>query len=91
MTSYWKNETTYSKGEKDRTPRVWRRWDGILCMSVHRHIHYPETQWLLSCAPWFDNRELASLDVDDAKAEAEALVVQVLEGALRSLTTTAKE
>jgi hypothetical protein len=82
---YWKDETSYTQGDKERIPRSWVRWDGLLRVTVHRHIHYPPDQWLLSCAPWFDKRELESKDADAAKDEAVTLVLQVLEGARKSL------
>jgi hypothetical protein len=85
MTNYWKDTTSFSQREKDRAPRTWQRWDGLLRMTVHRHIHYPPDRWLLSCDPWFDKRELSSVDATKAKAEAVELVMQVLEGALNSL------
>lgn len=83
--SYWKDETTFSQGATDKTPRAWKRWDGLLRLSVHRHIHHAPDRWLLTCEPWFNRRELSNTDADAAKAEAEALVMQVLEGALLSL------
>lgn len=56
---------------------------GKFIISVHRHIHYPENVWLLSCSGLFDNRQLASELLSEAKCQAAALVQVDLEAAVQ--------
>jgi len=81
----WKDESTFSQGDTDRSPRVWRAKAGKVLITVHRHIHHPKDAWLVSCAPFFDTKSLASKSADDAKAEAIALVRAEINAALKSL------
>lgn len=65
----WKDETTYARGETDRTPRVWALRAHNLRLAVHR-IHHLEG-WFMSCAPFFKNRAMtASDDVEQLKSIA---------------------
>lgn len=66
----WKDTSTFSQGDKVRTPNCWRISGGGVTIILHRHIHYEKDDWLMSCEPWFTTRMLQSKDVDDAKAEA---------------------
>jgi hypothetical protein len=79
----WKDTTSFSQGEKDRTPRCWTAKAGRVQIVVHRHIHFPPDAWLLSCAALrIDNRQLKSKDVDEAKQEAVRIVRELLEEAI---------
>lgn len=80
----WKDISTYSRSDTDRTPRTWQCHAGGLNIAVTRHIHYPG-DWLLQCVPWFDNYVLKSKDIDAAKAEALALVRRQVEIVLNDL------
>lgn len=52
---------------------------------VHRHIHYPPDTWLLDCYGLFDNKELASKNLEEAKCQAAALVQVELETAVKAI------
>lgn len=46
----WKDETSYSRGDTKREPRVWSIRSGHIQLSiVFGHIYYPE-QWVVHCA-----------------------------------------
>ena len=81
----WKDETTHSRREKDRAPRVWTAKAGGLTVTVHRHIHYGPHAWLVTCAPWFDNHELPTAGDESAKSLAIELVRQRLHAALTGI------
>jgi hypothetical protein len=81
----WKDETTYSRSNKERAPRVWTAKAGGLTVTVHRHIHFGPHAWLVTCAPWFDCRELPTTGEESAKAQALDLVRQQLHAALAEL------
>jgi hypothetical protein len=70
----WKDASSYSKSDTDRSPNCWVAKAGNLRLTLHRHIHYPKDTWLLSCAPFFDKRVLLSKDIVEAKSEALSLV-----------------
>lgn len=83
----WKDVTSFSQGDTDRTPRSWTANAGRIRIDVHRHIHYPPDVWLLSCdALRIDNNELPSRDIEDAKCEAVAVVRGLLEAAIGEMT-----
>lgn len=70
----WKDETSYSRADTDRTPRTWVLESKLLRVTVHRHIYYPG-KWLLSCERVsVDTIPLESTEIDDAKREAVRVV-----------------
>lgn len=75
----WEDCTTFSRREKDRTPRIWHVVIQRLVITVHRHRDYKENEWLLSCAPFFDLYLLENKDIALAKQEAILLVKNVLQ------------
>jgi len=66
----WIDTTSYSHGEKDRTPMAWTIKSKSLAITVHRHRHYDPDIWLLSCPNICDCKELKSKDIELAKNEA---------------------
>jgi len=81
----WKDITSFSQGEKDRTPRTWQIQVGRVRVVVTRHIHYSPTAWLLRCENFGIEEVLASSDIEDAKKEALATIRSILSGALAYL------
>jgi len=82
----WKNCSSYSRGQKDRTPTAWEIKAEDIRICVHRHIHYPKDQWLLSCAPFYDLYELPYTDVDQAKGAALNMVIIKLRDAAEAFS-----
>ena len=72
----WENETTYSKSDPDRTPRVWALYFGAFRLSVHR-IHQCDG-WFVSCDPFFNQREVESKNVEEVKIQAMGAVSKLL-------------
>jgi hypothetical protein len=67
----WKDETGYSRGDRERMPRVWTLYLPIVTLSVHRHAHHEPDAWLFSCYQLeLDNYRLKSREIEVAKAEA---------------------
>ena len=58
---------------------------GEFNLIVHRHIHYPKDMWLASCAYIFDQVELYSKNLDEAKTQAKAKLQVILQDALDEL------
>lgn len=82
----WKNTSSFSQGDKDRTPNCWTTKAGRIRIVVHRHIHHAPDVWLLSCDALRIGNELKSRDIEDAKGEALAIVRTFLEEAIAGLT-----
>lgn len=81
----WEDVTSYSQGEKDRTPRSFQCQASWLRIKVHRHMDYPG-KWLLSTVPsLFDSDVLSAADIDVAKSEALERVRVSLQKVLDSL------
>lgn len=81
----WKDQTSFSRGETDRTPRVWTGRVGAVSIAVLRHRDYPDT-WVMQCeliSLW--PRDLETNDVDDAKRKALDIVRVELQRALDAL------
>lgn len=74
----WKDNSSFSRGTHDRTPKTWVAQIGDFCITVTRHIHHPPNVWVLNCDPFFAQHELNNKDVDEAKKEAIELVRKVL-------------
>ena len=58
---------------------------GRFKLSVHRHIDYPQDQWLAS-STLFHCVRLASKDIGEAKNQAKAILQVILEEAISSIT-----
>jgi hypothetical protein len=71
----WEDETNYSRGDKDRTPRAWCfNLSEYFSVYLHRKIYF-EGDWFLSCNELrIEDYPLNEEDVDMAKAEALAEV-----------------
>lgn len=82
MSKYkWADITTYSRGDKERTPRVLslNLMEFNCEIIVRRHIYFPDT-WVLSCKSiGVDKRELTTNDLEEAKNKAIELVLNGLE------------
>lgn len=81
----WRDETSYSRNETKRLPRVWVSTAGGLRVSVHRHIYHAPDAWLLTCPPWFECYALRSKDAPTAKRQALELVRKKLRAAVVAL------
>lgn len=81
MIKQWENCSTYSRGDKERIPSVWKVKVGNLSICVHRHIHHPG-KWLLSCDLFFNNKELKPEGIEQAKCQAVAMVQVELQKAI---------
>lgn len=82
---HWKDVSSFSRGDKDRTPKAWSFEAGKLKISVHRHIHYPPETWLATCEPFFSNKELTEENEASAKAEALNSIQTLLENAINDI------
>lgn len=87
MVYKWKDETSYSRTNKERTPSTWKitleeiGYDII----VTRHIYYKDT-WLLSCRKIdIDMCNLKTNDIEEAKQKA----LQIVEERLNELVEKA--
>lgn len=45
----WKDTSSHSRLDKERVPTEYTLKGKFLTVCIHRHIHYPEKMWLLSC------------------------------------------
>lgn len=82
----WQDASSCSRGDKERIPTIWHLSECRICISVHRHIHYPKDMWLLTCEPFFDKYELPNKDIEDAKKLALDLVAVKLRNAASFFT-----
>lgn len=75
-THEWKDVSSWSRSETDRTPKSWEIRLGGILVFVTRHIHYAKDDWVLRCEAFFGDMALESKDIDEAKAEAVRIVRQ---------------
>ena len=84
----WIDGSSYSRDDKEKIPSVWKFIiKGLIIISVHKHIHYPEGQWLLTCLPFFNKYELPQKDVEEAKAAAIRMVNTKLQKVSKIMST----
>lgn len=83
----WKDVSSYSRSEKERVPNAWSLTKAGLRVSVHRHIHYKNGEWLLTCEPFYNLHVLASREQDEAKREALELVGEKARALAAAFTT----
>ena len=82
----WRDSTSYSRGDKERAPNSWEFVAAGIRVCVHKHIHYPKDQWLLSCEPFFNKREMPHKDIEECKKTALELVIAKLRDAADSFS-----
>lgn len=71
----WVDVTSYSQGDKCRVPQTFSAEAGSLELIVTRWVRGDPTKWYLTCDGIVGNwHELQSVEVEDAKAEAVAIV-----------------
>ena len=84
----WKDTSSWSRGDVDRTPKSWTAEIGRFRLVVHRHRSYEPDKWLATCYPGvFSEFELASKDVDEAKCQAVAKLQAVCSDVIREITS----
>jgi hypothetical protein len=77
--SKWSDTTSYSQSDKERIPAQFTLTLKSIRITVHRNIHYPKDQWLLSCHRLkIDNFELKNKDIEKAKDEALTEILNVV-------------
>lgn len=81
----WKDISSFSRSDKDRTPKTWEFKGVGIRVIVTRNIHYAPDVWLARCEPYFSYIELKNKDIDAAKEEAMAIVKNCVRKALASL------
>lgn len=70
----WKDTSSYSQSNKVREPVTFTLLVASLKIVVTRHIHHAPDAWVLTCQPWFEQREVGNGTADEAKAVALTLV-----------------
>lgn len=75
----WIDETSYSKTDKQRAPRILRcNVTKNIAFTIHKHIHFGDN-WLLSSSfVGLDKCELCTSDLSDAKSKATEIMIQRL-------------
>lgn len=66
----WKDTSSFSQGDKVRTPTTFTLLASGLKVVVTRHIHAEPDEWLLCCEPWFHGVVVSKGSADEAKAVA---------------------
>ncbi len=79
----WKDESSYSKNDKERIPNVLSTKIEGFNIKIHRHIHYPDT-WLLSCYKLdIEKKDLYTNDFNEATKKAIQYIISKLEDHLK--------
>jgi len=82
----WKDTSSFSLGDKVRTPTTFTLIVSGLRVVVTRHIHAEPDEWLLHCEPWFHGVVVSKGSADEAKAVALEAVRKKLQETLAALT-----
>ena len=82
----WKDVTSYSRSQTDRTPTAFEAICGPLrLVIVSNHLHYPGV-WLACCWPLFQDKQLRDAKTkEDAQAETVRLAREWLASAETAL------
>ena len=83
---HWEDITSFSRVDKDRTPRTWSMaLASGTRLVVTRHIDYPG-KWIIRCNPYIDMQVLRSDDIDKAKEEAIKMILAYIKSDMEALT-----
>ncbi len=86
MTAQWKDESSWSRNDVERTPKTWCFATEGLRIIVTRHRDYAPTDWVLRVHPsGIVGEQVLPVDINDAKARALKIVREALERALEEL------
>lgn len=70
----WKDDTSYSREDKERVPKTWTLDLGEVRITVTCGHIYHRGEWVMHCRPWFDTHALNMLEnVNAEEAQAKAL------------------
>lgn len=82
----WKDISSYSRYDKDRTPHTWELRIGTVKLCVTRHVDCNPDEWMVQCSQTtFNMRVLKAKDTEDAKTEALALLHREIREVFRKL------
>lgn len=82
MASQWKDVSSFSKSDTDRTPTSWEIRLGSFRLRVHRYFGVPG--WFATCTGVFAQYQLEAVHIDSAKREALAKFAILMEAAHKS-------
>lgn len=83
----WKDVTTFSRGETNRTPHVWQADVPMVRLLVLDNHIYCKGMWAVTCHPFSsDPIPLQSKDRDDAMRKATGMLADVIRKLARSLS-----
>lgn len=85
IAAMWKDETSYSQGDKERIPRTWTARAGGLILTISRHVHLPPDAWVGYCRQLGIEQQLRGTTKREAQKELIFIVEQRLRELLRSL------
>jgi hypothetical protein len=83
----WKDISSHSQRDTDRTPKTWALNVAGLKVVVTRHIHHAPTDWVLTCEPWFEQKVISNGTADEAKDAALVAIRSKLAAGLDALMT----
>jgi hypothetical protein len=86
----WKDTTSYSQNEKERTPRTWRAEVGRFEVIVTRVIHFDDI-WFLRIRSLGIEQQLNSKDISYAKREAELILKMGLQKRIDEMKEAIKD
>ena len=74
----YKDITTYSRGDKHRTPRILENETNGIKFTVHKHIYYGD-EWLLTCRELgVEHLRLNTKDIEKAKENGIVEMIKLL-------------
>lgn len=86
----WKDTTSYSRGQVDRTPTAFTAQCGPIRLVVtSSHIHYPG-KWVAHGFPLFENKVLDAKTCEEAQAEAVQMALDWLSAAKTAIDAAMK-
>ena len=87
----YKDITTHSRCDKDRTTRVLENETNGIKFTVHKHIYYGD-EWLLTCrALGVEHLRLNTNDMEEAKTNGVVEMIKLLEKEIRRYKKAIRE
>lgn len=86
MPLIWKDISSRSQGQVDKTPTTWEARFGDFRLVLTHHIAAPG-RWVLKCDPIFTHLPFADIDwdIEAVKADAASLIAKALRSSLSEL------
>jgi hypothetical protein len=81
----WKDVSSFSRNDTERTSKTFEIRLNNFVLIVTRHIHYPADAWVGRCHELSFQKQLGSMQIEEAKTELVDRIKEILKAEISAL------